>query len=727
MKIDILTFHFVSNQGGVLQCYALQTFLEKQGHEVRVIDYRPSYHTVRYDAVKNPFVYTRWYWRRFRNADALTRAVRAGKSFARCIYLNARQDERITAQLFSNFIQKNLHLTEKYTTLKQLRKRPPQADAYVVGSDQLWNPDLLDFEFDPAYFLDFGGSAIPRISYAVSTGRQLNKNELSQLGNLCERLSAVSIRENNEQLIKAVGRDVHICIDPTLLLHAEDYASVENTQNEAEPYIFVYGFEDTDEIHQAVEKAVEKYHCRVLNGCPHRIKLQRETVKLRALAPDRFLTLVKNARCVVTNSFHGTAFSVIYRKDFITVSHRTRGGRMTELLTKLGLRSRLWGDSMFSFEGTPDYEEANKRIELLRRHSAEFLLASVSGKRGEEISHIASERMISEVREEEAPLHVYAGYFLNTEKLKASASGGAATALAEVIIARGGIVFGIEYTEGFQTARYGFAETVEDLDRFHGSKYIYPEIHVQDGRSVFDLVEEKLRENRFVLFVGLGCIVSGLLHRLERRQVDTSQLYTVDLICHGTTLPAVQKEYIRDLEQCFGSKVISFDTRNKKHGWASPYVRAVFANGKEYTKPLYETDLGFALKYYSRNSCYCCSFKGASHPSDVTVGDCWGLKPGMAEYNKNGTSVLFYRTEKGEELIRTLDERSFHLASIDAAFAVKHNPMFSESARKPSFYNILKKDLEERGLHYAVKHSVGYKIYVKAAVKNRLLRLLHKK
>lgn len=726
MNIDILTFHFVSNDGGVLQCYALQTFLEKQGHQVQVIDYRPSYHAVRYTAVKNPFAYTRWYWRRFRNSGVVTRTIRAGKSFARCLYLNTRQDERRNAQVFDQFIRDNLHLTEQYKSLEQLRKCPPQADAYVVGSDQLWNPDLLDFEFDPAYFLDFGDSAIPHVSYAVSTGKQLNAKELFQLGRLCGRLSAVSIREYNEELIQAVGRDIHVCIDPTLLLSAEDYASVEGAQTETEPYIFVYGFEDTDEIHQAVEKAVEKYHCRVVNGCPHRIRLQGDTVDVRALAPDSFLTLVKNACCVVTNSFHGTAFSIIYQKDFITVPHKTRGGRMTELLTKLGLRSRLWGDRTFSLDGTPDYDAVGRQLERQRQHSAEYLMAAISGKRGEEIPHAVDERPM-EAREETAPWHAYAGYFLDADKLTTSASGGAATALAEAVIAQGGAVFGVEYTGDFRVARYGCAETVEELSRFRGSKYIYPDIHDQDGRSVFDLAEEKLRENRPVLFIGLGCIVSGLLHWLERRQVDTSQLYTADLICHGPTLPSIQEKYIQSLEQSYGSKMIAFDTKNKKRGWSSPCVRAKFVNGKEYTKPLYETDLGFALKYYCRNSCYHCSFKGASHVGDVILGDCWGLKPGMAEYNAKGVSVLFCRTEKGERLIQAMDGSAFRLMPLDAAFAAKNNPMLSQSTRKPSFYDAFERDLEERGLHYAVKHSAGFRIFVKAAAKNRLLRLLNNK
>lgn len=397
MKVGILTFHFVSNAGGVLQCFASQTYLQKSGYEAVVIDYRPKYHTVRYATVKNPFRYSSWYWKRFGNRKLSKRVILTIKTFIQCIKSNIRQSDKSTNALYDEFIRNNLVLTRKYSSYESLTNNPPIADAYITGSDQLWNPDLLDIDFDPAYFLKFGATGMPKISYAVSTGKELNNTEIVKLCKLADELTAISVREYNPKVVDALGQDVHICIDPTLLLDVEDYASVESDIIETEPYIFVYGFENTAGLHDAVHLAVNKYNCKVINGCPHRIKLDDSVQKLRDYGPDRFLTLIKNAQCVVTNSFHGTAFSVIYHKDFITVTHSTRGGRMISLLYQLGLTSRLWGSADFDFSGIPDFENVDKRRSFMRQYSSDFLLSAIEGKTGEEIPHMPDEYIVPKI------------------------------------------------------------------------------------------------------------------------------------------------------------------------------------------------------------------------------------------------------------------------------------------------------------------------------------------
>ncbi|MCR5226389.1 MAG: polysaccharide pyruvyl transferase family protein [Eubacterium sp.] len=392
MKVGIITFHFVSNQGGVLQAYASQTFLEKNGHEAYIIDYRPGYHNVRYAVMKNPFTYSKHYWMKFQNQSFLKRMLLTIRSFARCIYMNLKKTDAGVASEYDNFINKNLHLTRGYKSLRQLESNPPRFDAYVTGSDQLWNPELLDYKFDPAYFLLFGDKNIPKVAYAVSTGKNLSADEESQLKQLASELSAVSMREFYESTVGAIGKYTHICIDPTLLLDATDYSSVES-EREEETYIFVYGFETTDDIIQAVDLAVKKYGCRVVNGSPHRVKLNLETTNLRDFGPDRFLTLIKNAQCVVTNSFHGTAFSIIYKKDFVTVAHSTRGRRMIELLGKVNLNQRLWGAEEFSFDKPIDWNSVYNILKVLRKYSGEYLLYAIQGVPGERIPHWDEEYM----------------------------------------------------------------------------------------------------------------------------------------------------------------------------------------------------------------------------------------------------------------------------------------------------------------------------------------------
>ena len=723
MKIDLLTFHFVSNDGGVLQCYALQRFLEKQGHQVQVIDYRPSYHTVRYNAVKNPFIYTRWYWRRFRNAGFIKRNVRAARSFVRCLFLNVKPEERTTAQIFDGFVRKNLHLTEQYTTLKQLQENPPQADAYVVGSDQLWNPDLLDFEFDPAYFLDFGNNAIPHVAYAVSTGKQPNETELTQIEKLCGRLSAISIREYNERLIKAMGQDVHVCIDPTLLLEADDYSEIEGKEAEKEPYIFVYGFEDNEDFHDAVNIVRKKLGIRIINGCPHRIHLDGDVTNLRECGPSEFLGLIKNAQYVVTNSFHGTAFSIVYKKEFVTLAHSTRASRMTELLSKLGLLPRLWGNESFSIDNSIDWSHVEEKRSILQKHSREYLLSAITGKRGDEISHCDAEYTQVNI---DKGFKAFAGYMTDKEELKSSASGGAGAAMSKTFIENGGVVIGAAYTDEFKAAEYIIVEKKEDLCRLKGSKYISARKKSGDI-IIYEKVQNLLTNGRRVLFTGLPCDVGALYSWLENRGIQTENLITVDLICHGCTSEKVQQFFVDSLEKKYSASMVQFSTRYVNKSWSLPYIYAKFKNGKVFKNPLYETDFGFALKYYVRPSCFHCKFKGDNHRSDITIGDYWGLNPKNSLYNKNGVSVIIVRSHKGLELIERIDREMFNYTEVDFDALVKHNPMYMRSTKKPAFYDSFEKDLNSNGLHDAVSHSRGYGVYKKAAIKNRLLLMLGKK
>lgn len=396
MKIGIITFHFVSNQGAVLQCFALQNFLEKNGHEVSIIDYRPLYHTVRYDNFRNPFRYSIWFWKRTSKKKNFLRLYGTILAFARSTVANITQPDRAVNASFDKFVKKHLHLTKKYKSIEELQTDPPKLDAYISGSDQLWNPELLDQAYDPAYFLNFGDKGIPRITYAVSMGIVQESKELKILKDYCRSLTAVSLREYDKEVIEAVGRDVHICIDPALLLDASDYAELECQNAESRPYIFVYGFENSDSLHKAVEIAKEKYQCRVINGSPHRITLE-ESDNLRDYGPDMFLSLIKDAQCVVTNSFHGTVFSIIYKKEFITVVHSTRGGRMTSLLYHLKLTRRLWGSTDFDFSGDLDFISVNDRLNELRKYSVDYLFKALDGKKGESIPHMPEEYVIPQV------------------------------------------------------------------------------------------------------------------------------------------------------------------------------------------------------------------------------------------------------------------------------------------------------------------------------------------
>ena len=173
MKVGIITFHFAHNQGAVLQCYALQKVLEDSGHSPYVIDYRPAYHAVRYTARKNPFVLANNSWKKYRKSSFARRVYLSCRGFARGMVTLVKPSDKTREKNFEAFINKHLALTARFSSLGKLKKHAPAFDAYISGSDQLWNPELLDGNLDPAYFLNFGSDSVRRITFAISQNKPI--------------------------------------------------------------------------------------------------------------------------------------------------------------------------------------------------------------------------------------------------------------------------------------------------------------------------------------------------------------------------------------------------------------------------------------------------------------------------------------------------------------------------------------------------------------------------
>jgi len=231
-------------------------------------------------------------------------------------------------------------------------------------------------------------------------------------------------------------------------------------------------------------------------------------------------------------------------------------------------------------------------------------------------------------------------------------------------------------------------------------------------------------EGKTVLFIGTGCYVGALKKIIKNRKIDDEKLVTIDLICHGTTFPEVEKQYIENLEKKYRSRVTSFSTRYKKEGWQMPYLQAKMDNGKVFEKPFYETDFGYVFQTYLKASCFDCKYKGDNHVSDLTLGDYWGIDRNAKGYNSNGVSIIFGRSQKGLDLIGKLNQNQFFLTEVPAEHAVDKNVMFYKSKKKSTDYERFKENLQKYGLHYAVKHSAGYWKYLKRKIKKTVKRLL---
>lgn len=305
-------------------------------------------------------------------------------------------------------------------------------------------------------------------------------------------------------------------------------------------------------------------------------------------------------------------------------------------------------------------------------------------------------------------MEAYAGYYLDEKKLKESSSGGAANAIAEEIINCGGIVYGAVYSLDFYTTTYERAEKKEELQKFKGSKYVYVnKVIIRNGKkvSVYKDVISELKHGRTILFIGLGCDITALKMLVEREGIDADKLFAVELLCSGVTYQNIHTEYISRIEEIYGSKVIDFGTRCKKEGWNAPCIYAKFENGKEHTEPFFKSDYGFAKFYYQTKFCYDCKFK--EHMGDLVVGDYWGCRPGMEEYNQNGVSLIVVQNEKGNILLSYLNRELFFLKKTNKDFALHYNQRYYRPSEKYSKWELFDETVREKGLREAVKKCSG--------------------
>lgn len=373
MNVGILTFHFSDNYGAALQAYALRRWLLEQGHQARFIDYRPAHieHGGQLSLPTSPA----------RLKANLKIVYLAASSFVNQHFGHQGQKEK-----FVNFREHFLGIpggaapADNSHSLEEARS----FDLIVAGSDQIWSPSQ-HFGFDPNYFLDFAQSFPARkISYAASFGRdRVSASEASQLPGLLRHFDAISVREASGVTLveQATGQTPANVPDPTLLHN--NYAELTDRapSGHTAPYIFCYGLRSPDNIRQTADLASKQLDCPILS--PH--NPHRRWVEIgQTVHPDpgEWVSLVKNARFVVTNSFHGTVFALLFRKPFIvaglTGDKATANARAINLLRAVGLENRF--TSGFSAQKVQalmahqiDWSEVDQRLTELRQAGDAFL------------------------------------------------------------------------------------------------------------------------------------------------------------------------------------------------------------------------------------------------------------------------------------------------------------------------------------------------------------------
>lgn len=345
MKIKTITCHHVYNYGASLQAYALQHYLETLGHEVEIIDFNPWFHCDRY----NPFWISR-------NAVGKAASVIKLLPFLKYVWcpLNAYRHGMFKTwgrkATFDAFEKEYYNLTYvKYFSSEELKKNPPHADVYVAGSDQIWNTYSNNGK-EPGYYLDFGDDKVKRISYAAS----LATNEIADgwsdfVKERVEQFEAVSVRENTGlKILESVGiKDICVVLDPVFLLQKEEWCLLASKGNlyglHPNDYLLVYDFLGNDSNLIMFVKNYAAFHGLKIVSVNDFAEREYADFNINTAGPLEFLNLIRNAACVVASSFHATAFSVIFEKEFYTfglVGHNN-SSRMQDFLSNIGLLNRM--------------------------------------------------------------------------------------------------------------------------------------------------------------------------------------------------------------------------------------------------------------------------------------------------------------------------------------------------------------------------------------------------
>ena len=375
MKIKTITCHHVYNYGASLQAYALQHYLETLGHEVEIIDFNPWFHCDRY----NPF---------WMPKNAIGRAAQIIKIFPFMRYVwypyKAYKGGMFKTwgrkAAFDKFEKEYYHLTPiKYYSSEQLQKKPPRADVYVAGSDQIWNT-FSENGKEPGYYLDFGKESIKRISYAASLATSTIKEEYKVfIKEKLARFNAISVRENTgAKLLADLGIDnISVVLDPVFLLDKSEWQQLSLKGNlyglSHESYVLVYDFLGNDENMISFVKAYAKEKSLKIVSINDFSERDYADININNAGPLEFLALINNAACVVASSFHATAFSVILEKEFYTFNLKgyNNSSRMLDLLSSIGLQERM--NSKVLINHPIDWRKKTSNLLLRLKQSKDFI------------------------------------------------------------------------------------------------------------------------------------------------------------------------------------------------------------------------------------------------------------------------------------------------------------------------------------------------------------------
>lgn len=341
------------NFGAVLQAYAFQKFLEELGYNSEYITInRNINYLLDLQFSLNPRIL-------FRNiVIILTR-----KKYLDCF------------RKFDDFVKTYQKTTKQKYTYTDLCVNPPVAEAYIVGSDQMWPPTNMK----PENFLCFGDQFVRRISYAVSLGKSfIPKNCEDKFKKYLKKIDCISIREKSsrELIEKYVDKKVYVNIDPTLLIDSSYWISLQVKPKEfkCDKYVLVYLIYKPKDIDKQLRKLHKETGLDIVLVTTNPFRKAYSNIHLKYSGPLEFLWLINHASYVVSSSYHGCLFSIIFQKNFLALVNPESSDRHRDMLEKFDLSSREVSSLNIDSFVNIDYNKVYEIIDIEREKSKQYIL-----------------------------------------------------------------------------------------------------------------------------------------------------------------------------------------------------------------------------------------------------------------------------------------------------------------------------------------------------------------
>lgn len=366
--IGIITYHHYYNYGTMLQALALQEKVEQLGYQAELIDFKQDNSLSRYEMLKL----------RIKRMPVYIKERKKYRALA-----DSREKIKEKNELFEQFYKTYLHVgKKKYTTTQQLMENPPVYDGYVVGSDQTWNPFVANSP--EAFFLPFVENKSKKGSYGPSLAvKSLSDEKEKEYRKKLSNFSFLSCREQDgaQLLSRITQKEVKCVLDPTLLLSAKEWGKYCEFEIPKEPYILVYFLGEKSEHRRAVEKIQKLTNWKIISLPASYLEMENNDYKKVWGGPKEFLSLIRGAALICTDSFHGTMFSINFQRNFFSFckssdsEESSENSRLYSALNIFGLSNRIIHnmDNLTAEDISIDYKNVIPILEEQRRDSIEYL------------------------------------------------------------------------------------------------------------------------------------------------------------------------------------------------------------------------------------------------------------------------------------------------------------------------------------------------------------------